>query len=358
MKYALIGCGRISSLHLRAAHANGLDIAALCDIKTEKAEEKRRSIDGCENAAVYADHREMLAAEKPELVAVTTDSGNHAHIALDCIDAGCNVIIEKPVALSMSDAREIVRRSREMDVRVCTCHQNRFNKSVMQMRRAVEDGSFGKFLHGNAYVRWSRDREYYELDDWRGTWAGDGGTLMNQCIHDIDLLRWMLGPDVDEVFAYTDRLAHDYIEAEDFGCAVVKFANGSYGIIEGTSNVYPDDLEEKLVIFGTNGTAKAGGISCNTLEVWDFADKADNKQSVIDGASEEVPNVYGFGHEAVYADMLAAIADHRDPYITAEDGMRAVELVLAIYKSAAEHRPVKLPLDNAATTDFIGRFDK
>ena len=357
MKYALIGCGRISELHLRAAKENGLEIAALCDLEKEKAD-GRAGMPGCGGAAIYTDYREMLEKERPALVAVTTESGSHARIALDCIDAGCHVIIEKPMALSTSDAREIIRRSRERGLRVCVCHQNRFNKSIQLMRKAKENGRFGRLLHGAAYVRWSRDREYYELADWRGTWANDGGTLMNQCIHDIDLLRWMMGPEITEVYAYTDRMAHDYIEAEDFGCAVVRFANGSYGIIEGTTNVYPDDLEEKLCVFGTRGTAKAGGISCNSLEAWDFADDERETGEVLEKGFESVPNVYGFGHTSLYADVKAAIEEGREPYVTAEDGMMAVELVLAIYKSAAEHRPVTLPLDDVATTDFIGRFDK
>ena len=181
---------------------------------------------------------------------------------------------------------------------------------------------------------------------------------MNQCIHDIDLLRWMMGPEITEVFGYTDRLNHDIIEAEDFGCALVKFANGSYGIIEGTTNVYDDDLEEKLVIFGSKGTAKAGGISCNALEEWRFADEEGDADRIKAKSTEDVLNVYGFGHGAVYADVIAAIDEHRDPYITAEDGMNALELVLAIYLSAAEGRPVKLPLGDVASTDFTGRFDK
>lgn len=355
MKYALIGCGRISELHLRAAAENGLEISALCDILPEAAEGKKLS-HGLENAVIYTDYRELLEKEKPDLVAVTTDSGAHAEIAIACIKAGCHVIIEKPMAMSMADAREIVRLSREMDVRVCACHQNRFNKSIRRMRKAIESGRFGKLLHGNAYVRWHRGDDYYELADWRGTWEGDGGTLMNQCIHDIDLLRWMMGPEVTEVFGYTDRLNHDIIEAEDFGCAVVKFANGSYGIIEGTTNVFDDDLEEKLVVFGSKGTAKAGGISCNALEEWRFADCADDADCIKAKSSEEVDNVYGFGHGAVYADVIAAINEHRDPYITAEDGMNALEMVLAIYLSASEGRPVKLPLGNVASTDFKGRF--
>ena len=357
MKYAIIGCGRISGLHLRAARENGLEISALCDLKAEKAE-ARKAMPGCSEARVYTDHREMLAAEKPDLVAVATESGAHAAVALDCIDAGCSVIIEKPIALSMKDAREIVRRADEKGVKVSACHQNRFNKSIHLMREALEKGYFGKLLHGAAYVRWSRDAEYYALDEWRGTWDRDGGALMNQCIHDIDLLRWMMGPGIVDVTAYTDRLAHDYIEAEDFGCAMVRFENGSYGLIEGTTNIYPDDLEEKLCVFGTEGTAKAGGISCNTLEAWSFKRDPHDPEKVMHGSFEDVPNVYGFGHTSLYADVVAAINEGRDPYITARDGAAALELVLAIYLSAAERRTVTLPLGDVSASDFKGRFDK
>ena len=334
MRYALIGCGRISDLHVRAAVENGIEVAALCDLLPEKAE-VRRATPGCEGAAIYTDYRRMLSEVKPDLVAVTTESGAHAAIALDCIDAGCHVIIEKPIALSMADAREIIRRAEEKGVKVCTCHQNRFNKSIHLMRKALERGYFGRLLHGAAYVRWSRDAEYYAQDDWRGTWERDGGALMNQCIHDIDLLRWMMGGEVTEVTAYTDRLAHDYIEAEDFGCAIVRFANGSYGIVEGTTNIYPDDLEEKLCVFGTEGTAKAGGVSCNTLECWAFAREPHDPAEVMRGSYEDVPNVYGFGHVSVYRDVVEAIKEGRDPYITARDGAGAGHLPL---RRRAPHR--------------------
>ena len=356
MKYAIIGCGRISELHIFAAKKNGLEIVALCDLVYDKAR-TRAEQSGLANAKIYNDYKEMLKAEKPELVAVTTDSGAHAAVAIDALCAGCNVIIEKPMALDMADARKICALAKETGLKVCACHQNRFNKSIKQIRDAVEDGKFGKLLHGSAYVRWNRDDDYYSQADWRGKWKSDGGALMNQSIHDIDLLRWMMGPEIDEVYAYTDRLSHNKIEAEDFGAALVKFTNGSYGIIEGTTNVYREDLEEKLVIFGTKGTAKAGGTSCNALEVWDIEGENRNREEVMKQALETPPNVYGFGHNSVYADMIDSIANNREPYITAKDGMDALELVLAIYLSAAENRPVKLPLGNISSSQFNGRFD-
>ena len=165
-----------------------------------------------------------------------------------------------------------------------------------------------------------------------------------------------MGNDVDEVMAYTDQLEHPYLEAEDLGMAIVKFSNGSYGLIEGTTNVYPKNLEETLYIFGQQGTAKAAGTSDNIIEVWDFADGLDDPEYVKATYGENPPNVYGFGHTPLYADVIDAIQTGRQPYVTGEDGKRALEMILAIYKSAAEHRPVKLPLESCSTMDFVGRF--
>ena len=305
----------------------------------------------------YADYKEMLENETPELVAIATESGKHAQIALDCISAGCHVIIEKPIALSIADANAIIAAGKEKGVVVCANHQNRFNKSVQYMRKALEEGRFGRLSHGAAHVRWNRGKDYYKQAPWRGTWAQDGGCLMNQCIHNIDLLRWMMGDDIVEVMAYTDQIEHPYLEAEDLGMALVKFKNGSYGLIEGTTNVFPKNLEETLYIFGEKGTAKAAGTSDNIIEEWVFADGLDNPEEVKSEFSENPPNIYGFGHTPLYADVIEAIQTGRKPLVDGEAGKRALELVLAIYKSAAEHRPVTLPLDQCSTLDFVGRFD-
>ena len=357
MKYALIGCGRISPNHIEAAKNNNLDFVAMCDILPDAMKENAYKL-ALDNVKQYVDYKEMLAKEEPELVAIATESGKHASIALDCISSGCNIIIEKPIALSIADADAIIRAGKEKGVVVCANHQNRFNKSVQYIRKALEDGRFGKLSHGAAHVRWNRGKSYYEQASWRGTWAQDGGCLMNQCIHNIDLLRWMMGNDVDEVMAYTDQLEHPYLEAEDLGMAIVKFSNGSYGLIEGTTNVYPKNLEETLYIFGEKGTAKAAGTSDNIIEEWNFADNIDEPEIVKKTYSENPPNVYGFGHTPLYADVIESIKTGREPYVTGEDGKRALEMILAIYKSSAEHRPVKLPLDNCSTMDFVGRFDE
>lgn len=356
MKYALIGCGRISPNHIEAAKNNNLNFVAMCDILPKTMEEKSDKF-GLGDVRKYADYKEMLENETPELVAIATESGKHAQIALDCISAGCHVIIEKPIALSIADANAIIAAGKEKGVVVCANHQNRFNKSVQYMRKALEEGRFGRLSHGAAHVRWNRGKDYYKQAPWRGTWAQDGGCLMNQCIHNIDLLRWMMGDDIVEVMAYTDQIEHPYLEAEDLGMALVKFKNGSYGLIEGTTNVFPKNLEETLYIFGEKGTAKAAGTSDNIIEEWVFADGLDNPEDVKSEFSENPPNIYGFGHTPLYADVIEAIQTGRKPLVDGEAGKRALELVLAIYKSAAEHRPVTLPLDQCSTLDFVGRFD-
>ncbi len=356
MKYALIGCGRISPNHIEAAKNNNLEFVAMCDIVPEIMKEKAEKFD-LQTVKQYTDYKELLEKESPELVAIATESGKHAQIALDCIEAGCNVIIEKPIALSIKDAEAIIDAGKKKGVVVCANHQNRFNKSVQYIRKAVEEGRFSKMLHGTAHIRWNRGPEYYSQAPWRGTWAQDGGALMNQCIHNIDLLRWMMGNEVDEVFAYTDNLAHSFIEAEDLGMALIKFKNGSYGIVEGTTNIYPKNLEETLYLFGETGTVKAGGKSVNIIEEWSFADKLDDSDYVKATYHENPPNVYGFGHTPLYADVIDAIQTGRQPYVTGEDGKRALELVLGIYQSAATGRPVKFPLEDCSTLDFVGRFD-
>ena len=358
MNYALIGCGRISPNHIAAAKANKLNIVAICDIVTDNMVDKKVKFELPDSVKMYTDYKEMLQQEKIELVAIATESGKHAQIALDCIDAGCNVIIEKPIALSLADADRIIEKSEEKGVKVCACHQNRFNKSIQKIRDAVDKKRFGKMFYGTAHIRWCRDHEYYDRANWRGTWEQDGGALMNQCIHNIDLLRWMMGDEIDEVVGMTDRLHHDYIEAEDLGIALIKFKNGAYGIVEGTTNVYPKNLEETLYLFGEKGTVKAGGQSVNIIEEWNFSDMLDDPDEVKAQYHEAPPNVYGFGHTPLYADVIEAVQTDRAPYVDARAGKRALELVLAIYQSAATGSIVKFPITECSTIQFKGRFDK
>ena len=359
MNYALIGCGRIATNHIKAVVNNNLNLVAVCDVLPEAMENllAKHGLEKDASIKRYTDYKQMLSENDITLVSIATESGIHAEIALYCIDNGINVIIEKPMAMSIADAEEIVRRSEAKGVKVAACHQNRFNVAIQELRRAVEAGRFGKLSHGSIHVRWNRNEGYYTQAPWRGTWAQDGGCLMNQCIHGIDLLRWMMGDEVDEVYGVTQQQFHDYLECEDVGMAVVKFKNGAVGTIEGTTNVYPKNLEETLYMFGETGTVKIGGTSTNNIDVWDFADESEADQK-NKGLQEQTSNVYGNGHTSLFADMMDAIENDRKPYVDAVAGSNALEMILAIYQSAATGKPVKLPLKDVASTDFTGRFDK
>lgn len=357
MKYALIGCGRISTNHIKAAVNNNLEIVAVCDVEESHMQEvlAKHGLEGESSIRRYCDYKEMIRENDLELVSIATESGSHAEIALYCIEQGINVIIEKPMAMSMRDAEEIIRLSKEKHVKVSACHQNRFNVAVQELRRALEEGRFGRLSHGSIHVRWNRNRGYYEQAPWRGTWAQDGGALMNQCIHGIDLLRWMMGDEVESVYGVTKQQFHDYLEAEDIGMAVVRFKNGAVATVEGTTNVFPQNLEETLYVFGENGTVKLGGKSTNNIDVWEFADESEEDRK-NKGLEEATSNVYGNGHTSLFADMIDAIRHDRKPYVDAAAGRNALEMVLAIYKSQKTGEVVRLPLGDFASTDMDGEF--
>lgn len=358
MKYALIGCGRISTNHIKAAVANKLEIVAVCDIIPENMEEvlSKHGLEKDSSIKRYTDYKEMIAENDIDIISIATESGIHAEIAIYCANHGINIIIEKPIAMSIEDADRIIEAVEKNGVKAAACHQNRFNIAVQELRKALEAGRFGKLSHGSINVRWNRNKNYYDQATWRGKWASDGGALMNQCIHGIDLLRWMMGDEVDEVYGATRQQFHDYLEAEDIGMAVIKFKNGAIATVEGTTNVYPQNLEETLYVFGEKGTVKLGGKSTNAVEVWNFAeeDAADNDRKVIEEATE---NVYGNGHTSMFLDVMKAIEEDRAPYVDVYAGKRALEIILAIYKSQKEGKAVKLPLENFASTDMTGEFD-
>ena len=358
MKYALIGCGRIAINHILAAQDNKLDIVAVCDIE-ESQMQKLLEKYNLQDSGIkrYLDYKQLVDENKDiELISIATESGVHAEIALYCIKNHINVIIEKPMAMNIKDADEIIRLSEELNVKVSACHQNRFNLAVQEMRKALEEGRFGKLSHGSINVRWNRGKEYYDQAKWRGTWKSDGGALMNQCIHGIDLLRWMRGDEIEEVYGQTRQQFHHYLEAEDIGMAVVKFKNGAIGTIEGTTNVYPRNLEETLYLFGENGTCKLGGKSCNAIEAWDFKETNPNDEE-FKRLYEETTNVYGNGHGRLFANVIDCIKNDKKPLVDARAGKRALELVLAIYKSQKEGKPVRLPLEDFSSLDMVGEFD-
>ncbi len=359
MKYALIGCGRIAINHILAAMDNKLEIVAVCDIVESKMQLllERYHLEN-NNIKRYTSYQKLVDDNRDiELISIATESGVHAEIAKYCIKNKINVIIEKPMAMNISDANEIIQMSDELNVKVSACHQNRFNLAVQEMRRALENGRFGKISHGSINVRWNRDKNYYDQANWRGTWKSDGGALMNQCIHGIDLLRWMMGDEIDEVYGQTRQQFHHYLEAEDVGMAVVKFKNGAIGTIEGTTNVYHKNLEETLYLFGETGTCKLGGKSCNAIEVWEFKSD-DSRDEEFRQLYEQTTNVYGNGHGRLFANVIDCINNDKQPLVDARAGKRALELVLAIYKSQKEGRPVKLPLVNFSSLDMMDFFSE
>lgn len=357
MRYALIGCGRIAVNHVKAVLENNLEFVAACDIEVENIDKLLSRFELQNDFVIkrYVDYKQMIEENQIDLIAIATDSGVHAEIALHCIEKGINLIIEKPIAMSIQDADRIIMSAKECGVKVSACHQNRFNLAVQEMRKAVEAKRFGKISHGSIHVRWNRNENYYTQAPWRGKWASDGGALMNQCIHGIDLLRWMMDDEIDEVYGATRQQFHDYLEAEDVGMAIVKFKNGSIATIEGTTNVYPKNLEETLYLFGEKGTVKLGGTSTNNIDVWEFAEESEEDKS-NKGLEEETCNVYGNGHISLYEDVIDAIENDREPYVNAVAGRNALELVLAIYKSQKEQKAVKLPLKNFASVEMKGEF--
>lgn len=349
---ALIGCGRISHKHVEAAvkNADRVKLVACCDPKLDRTEAKaaeyRRAFPDAQ-VAVYADYREMLEKERPDVCAIATESGYHPRISTDCSAAGAHVICEKPMALSTADADAMIAAARKAGRLVSVCFQNRFNAPVQKTRTALEAGRFGRMLHGMVQVRWNRNETYYAEAPWRGTWDLDGGTLMNQCTHGIDLLQWMMGADAVRVQAATRRFLRP-IEAEDFGAAVVEFASGAVGIVEGTADVYPTNLNETLSLFGEKGSVVIGGLAVNKIETWRFADAAavgDPEDRVVNPAEKDPPSVYGFGHSALYADVLDSIGSGREPLVSGEKGRKALEIILAIYKSQKTGQAVDLPCE-------------
>lgn len=360
---ALIGCGRISFKHIEAYVKNSdiMTMVAACDPKVErakaKADEYHKEMPVINEPSVFSDYRQMLTELKPDMVTVATESGKHADIVVDCLEAGCHVIVEKPMALSTTDADRMIATAKRNSRKLAVCFQNRFNAPVQKLRAARDAGRFGRLLHGMVQIRWNRNEGYYAEAPWRGTWEQDGGTLMNQCTHGIDLLQWMLGEDAERVQAQTRRFMRP-IDAEDFGVAIVEFKSGAVGVIEGTADVYPTNLNETLSLFGETGSVVIGGLAVNKLETWRFADAetvGDTEVKVLSSDEKDPPTVYGFGHAALFRDVVEAIGSGREPLVTGERGKKALEIILAIYKSQKTGLPVDLPCD-FSTLEMRGTF--
>jgi predicted dehydrogenase len=343
-RFALIGCGRISKNHIAAAAANRdiMELAAVCDPVTERAEKKAADYFEATGVrpAVYSDYKKALAEQSIDCCSVATESGYHAGIALDCIRSGKNVLVEKPMALGTKDAETMIAEAKAHGVTLGVCHQNRFNAPVQELHRALKTGRFGKLVSGTARILWNRTMPYYEQAPWRGTWAQDGGTLMNQCIHNIDLLQWSLGGEPDTVMAMTGNYLRD-IEAEDFGSILIRFKNGAVGIVEGTACVYPKNLEETLSVFGEKGTAVIGGLAVNRIETWNFSEPAEQDAEVEKLSGKDPKDVYGSGHNALYRNYIEAVDSHTEPLVSGTEGIKGLKIILAAYKSQKTGQAVK-----------------
>jgi predicted dehydrogenase len=359
---ALIGCGRISFKHIEGFVSNSetVRLIASCDLTIDRAKRKAEEYEKYlpeSNVEIYEDYKKMLVQCNPDIVTIATESGKHRSVAVNCLNAGCHVICEKPMALSTQDADIMIETAERAGKKLAVCFQNRYNAPIQKLRAALEAGRFGRILHGMVQIRWNRNDAYYAEAPWRGTWAMDGGTLMNQCTHGIDLLQWMLGEDAVRVQAQTRRFLRP-IEAEDFGAAVVEFKNGSVGIIEGSADVYPTNINETLSIFGEKGSVVIGGLAVNRPEIWRFADvdiEGDTEDKILSIHEKDPPTVYGFGHDALFKNFIEAIEKNKEPLISGRKGKKALEIILAIYKSQKTGKPVDLPCD-FSTLEMKGEF--
>jgi UDP-N-acetyl-2-amino-2-deoxyglucuronate dehydrogenase len=335
LKTALIGCGRIAGKHVKAIRelSDELELVAVCDIVPERAERIAREA----GVPAYTDYRQMVAQEKLDLAHILTWSGNHASIAADCARNVPNLLVEKPMALRLTDADNLIETCDRTGTRLFVVKQNRYNPPVVALKEALDAGRFGRLILGTVRVRWSRSPEYYRQDRWRGTWAWDGGVLANQASHHVDLLVWIFGP-VESVFAKTGKFLAP-IEAEDTGVVMLKFRSGALGIVEATTCTRPRDLEGSLSVLGSGGTAEIGGFAVNEMKVWQFVD-ARPEDAAIFSTSTQPPDVYGFGHLALLQDVVQAIRENKRFMIDGLEGRRSVEILNAIYESVERGREV------------------
>lgn len=339
IKFALVGCGRIAKRHaeiLGNSQIEGATLAAVCDVIPQRAEEYGKKY----GVPFFTDIDQMARECDMDVFVVLTESGLHAEHVLKLAPYGKHIMVEKPMALTLENADEMIRACDEAGIKLFVIKQNRFNVPVQKLREALEAGRFGKLVMGTVRVRWARPQAYYDQDSWRGTWALDGGVLTNQASHHVDLLEWMMG-DVESVFAYTKTALVD-IEAEDTAVVVLRFANGALGVIEATTAVRPKDLEGSISILGEKGTVEIGGFAVNAIRHWNFVEPADDDAEVMEKYSVNPPSVYGFGHEAYYRHVVDAISRGTRHLVDGLEGRRSLELINAIYESVETGKEVSL----------------
>lgn len=337
-RIALAGCGRISRNHFEAiGRIDGLDLVAVCDTDAERA--KRAGAE--QGVPDFTSYERMLAEAGADVVTIATPSGLHAEQGVAAARAGKHVVMEKPMAISLTGADALVHACDKAGVHLFVVKQNRLNPPVQLLRRAVDRNRFGRIYMASCTVHWARPQEYYDQAPWRGTWEFDGGAFMNQASHYVDLIQWLMGP-VESVMAKTATLARR-IETEDSGIAILKFRSGALGTIQVTMLAYPRNLEGSLTILGEKGSAKIGGTAVNRIEHWEFADH-DEDDKLVDAANTSPPSVYGLGHQGYYRNVLSVLRGEARPDTDGRAGRKSLELILGIYESAKTGREVPLPL--------------
>ena len=369
LKFALIGCGRISTNHIKALIDNfvNAELISVCDLIKDRAEQKadeylnyakERNVSVI-RPKVFTDYREMLQKEDINLCVICTESGYHAEVSLYCLNLKKHVLVEKPMAMSLQDADRMIKVAKENKVKLSVCYQNRFNSPIQKLRQAIDSGRFGRIFAGTARILWNRNKEYYDKANWRGTWKLDGGCLINQCTHNIDLLQWMIDSEIDSVYGQMGNYMHPYIQTEDYGSIIIKFKNGAIGNIEGTVCLYPKNLKETLTILGEKGTVIIGGLALNKILVWDFEDKQESLEQLQKECDSEVENIYGKGHTPLYENIIDVIRNNTNPLIDGNEGKKSLSIILMAYKSQKYSRIINYNegLD-ISTEDFKNMFEK
>ena len=339
IRFALAGCGRIANNHFEAikAHAGRCELADVCEVdpKALAAAVARTGAVG------HADLGSMLATTQADCVILTTPSGLHPGQAIEVARTGRDIMTEKPMATRWSDGLAMVRACDEAGVRLFVVKQNRRNRTLQLLKQAVDQGRFGRLYTVAVNVFWTRPQAYYDSADWRGTWEFDGGAFMNQASHYIDLLDWIVGP-VESVMAYTGTLARN-IEVEDTGVAALKWRNGAMGTVNVTMLTYPKNLEGSITVLGERGSVRIGGVAVNEIQLWNF-DAPDEMDAGINDASYQTSSVYGFGHPLYYDNVIKTLRGEAQPETDGREGLKSLELLIAMYMSARDGKRINLPL--------------
>ena len=339
LRFALVGCGRVAQNHIAAlqAHAAQAELVAVCDTD---AAALQRAVQAT-GAQGFDSLGALLAGSQPDCVALATPSGLHPQQVIEIAAAGVDAMTEKPMATRWSDGLAMVRACDEAGVRLFVVKQNRRNRTLQLLKQAIGLGRFGRIYMVNVNVFWSRPQSYYDSADWRGTWEFDGGAFMNQASHYVDLLDWLIGP-VESVMAYTGTLAR-HIEVEDTGVAALKWRNGAMGTINVTMLTWPKNLEGSITILGEHGTVRVGGVAVNEIQHWQFAD-SHPMDAQLDEASYQTTSVYGYGHPLYYEGVIRSLHEASPPEIDGREGLKSLELLIAMYLSARDGKRVNLPL--------------